>query len=57
VIKTLIKERNRECGIKKREIMSGRKIKKIWEQKTKKVKKHIKNGRRNQKCLFLKLDN
>lgn len=54
-IKTQIEERNREFGIDKRGILFGKKINKIEERSKKKVNKLIKSGKKDPKCLFLKL--
>lgn len=46
-IKTLIKQKNKGCGIKTRRILSGQEIskKKLMRRKE---KKHIKNGKKDQ---------
>lgn len=54
-IKTQIGERNREFGTEKRGILFGKKINKIEEQSNKKVNKLIKSGKRDPKCLSLRL--
>lgn len=57
-MKIHIKRRNKEFGIKRKKILFGKKINKIIKLENKiKVKKLIKNGKRNRNSIFPKLDN
>jgi len=52
--KTLIKEKRKESGIRRKRILFGKKINKIKAKKRRKVKRPIRNGKRIRSCLFLK---
>lgn len=56
-IKIHIKRKRKEFGIRKKRILFGKKIKKITKPESKiKVRKLIKNGKKDQNYTFLKQD-